>query len=105
MTEERVLKCLQVKHTFVCTWSFVTQIFHDCQPSHGGDVKLPKWWLQIKTNIYIGTLCLVASLLAVILYQENYDRNHKLWNIVSTERCVLNGKIETTCTCTFYLLS
>jgi len=49
----------------------------------------------------------VASLLAVTLYQGNPDRNHKLWNIVSTERykrcCwniatykwkVHNGKIE-----------
>jgi hypothetical protein len=25
-------------------------------------------------------------LLAATLYQENPDRNHKLWNIVSTER-------------------
>ena len=78
------------------TWSFVTQIFHNCQPSHGGDVKLPKWWLQLKTIIYRSpwfSSFLVSR--AVILYQENSDRNHKLWNIVSTER--YNGKIETTC--------
>jgi hypothetical protein len=45
-------------------------------------------------------------LLAAILYQGNPDINHKLWNIVSTERYILtnvgvsgmllhiNGKIE-----------
>jgi hypothetical protein len=27
-------------------------------------------------------------LLAATLYQENPDRNHKLWNIVSTERYI-----------------
>jgi len=30
-----------------------------------------------------GTLGSVASLLAATLYQENPDRNNKLWNIVS----------------------
>jgi hypothetical protein len=33
-----------------------------------------------------GTLGSVASLLAAILYQRNPDRNHKLWNILSSER-------------------
>jgi hypothetical protein len=32
-----------------------------------------------------GTLGSVASLLAATLYQRNPDRNHELWNIVSTE--------------------
>jgi hypothetical protein len=32
-----------------------------------------------------GTLGSVASLLAAAFYQGNPDRNHKLWNIVSTE--------------------
>jgi hypothetical protein len=31
-----------------------------------------------------GTLGSVASLLVSTLYQGNPDRNHKLWNIVST---------------------
>jgi hypothetical protein len=31
------------------------------------------------------TLGSVASLLAAILYQEHTDRNHKIWNIVSSE--------------------
>jgi hypothetical protein len=48
-----------------------------------------------------GTLGSVASLLAATLYQENPDRNHKLWNIVSSERYILhigipsNEKFET----------
>jgi hypothetical protein len=33
-----------------------------------------------------GTLGSVASLLVATLYQGNPDRNHKLWNIVSSER-------------------
>jgi hypothetical protein len=33
-----------------------------------------------------GTFGSVASLLAAALYQGNPDRNHKLWNIVSSER-------------------
>jgi hypothetical protein len=52
------------------SWSFVTQIFHSGQPIHGGDCK---------------TLASVVSLLAATLYQGNPDRNHKCWNIVSTE--------------------
>jgi hypothetical protein len=37
-----------------------------------------------------GTLGSVASLLAATLYQGNPDRNHKLWNIVSSERYILH---------------
>jgi hypothetical protein len=37
-----------------------------------------------------GTLGSVSSLLAATLYQGNPDRNHKLWNIVSTERYILH---------------
>ena len=33
----------------------------------------------------MGTLGSVASLLAATLYQGNPDRNHKLWNIKSTD--------------------
>ena len=32
----------------------------------------------------------VASILAATLYQENPDRNHQLWNIVSNERDILS---------------
>ena len=52
-------------------WSFVIQIFQNGQPSHRGGRK-------------------IASLLTATLYQGNPDRNHKLWNIVSTERYILH---------------
>jgi hypothetical protein len=35
-----------------------------------------------------GTLDSIASLLAATLYQGKSDRNHKLWNIVSSERYI-----------------
>ena len=42
-------------------WSFVTQIFHNGQPNHGGDCK----FCEVMTSILPkGTLALVASLLA-----------------------------------------
>ena len=57
-------------------WSFVTQIFHNGQPSHGGDRK----FFEVTTStLPKGTLGSVASLLAATLYQGNHDRNHKLW--------------------------
>ena len=63
-------------------WSFVIQIFHSGQPSHGGDRTI----FEVKTlTLSRGTLASVASLLAATLYQGNPDRNHKLWNIVSSE--------------------
>jgi hypothetical protein len=34
-----------------------------------------------------------SSLLAASLYQGNPDRNHKLWNIVSSERYVLHVQV------------
>ena len=75
-------------------WSFVTQIFYSGQPSHDGDRKtfevmtstLPRW-----------TLASVASLLAATLYQGNPDINHKLWNIVSTERYILHMQVLLEC--------
>jgi predicted nucleic acid-binding protein len=36
-------------------------------------------------------------LLAATLYQENPDRNHKLWNIVSTERYILHMQVLLEC--------
>jgi hypothetical protein len=36
----------------------------------------------------------VASLLAATLYQGNHDRNHKLWNILSSERYILHIEIS-----------
>ena len=88
-------------------WSFVTQIFHNGQPSHGGDGNI--FEVMIST-LPRGTLGSVATLLAGTLYQGNADRTHQLWNITLTERyysicgcCwtvaaykwkVLNAKIE-----------
>jgi hypothetical protein len=59
----------------------VTQIFHSGQPSHGGDHKISE---VMTSTLPKGTLGSVASLLAAILYQGNPDRNHKLWNILSS---------------------
>jgi hypothetical protein len=57
---------------------FVTQIFHNGQPSHGDDRKI----FEVMTSaLPKGTPGSVASLLAPTLYQGNPDRNHKLWNI------------------------
>ena len=68
-------------------WSFVTQIFHSGQPSHGGDRKNFEAMTSTLPN---GTLGSVDSLLAATLYQGNPDRNHKLWNIVSSERDIFH---------------
>ena len=74
--------------------SFVMQIFHNVQPSHGGDRKT----FEVITSIKLrGILVSVASLLAATLYQGNPDRNHKLWNIVSTERFILHMQVLLEC--------
>ena len=58
----------------------MTQIFHNIQPSHGGNRKI----FEVMTStLPRGPLGSVASLLAATLYQEYPDRNNKLWNIVS----------------------
>jgi hypothetical protein len=44
-----------------------------------------------------GTLGSVASLLAATLYQGNPDRDHKLWNIVSSERYILHMQVLLEC--------
>jgi hypothetical protein len=46
----------------------VTQIFHNGQPSHGGDRKICD---VMTSTLPKGTLGSVASLLAATLYQEN----------------------------------
>ena len=69
-------------------WSFVTQIFHNGQPSHGGDRKI----FEVMTSTLLkGTIGSVASLLAAILYQGNPDRNHKLWKPDSQNRLRLQN--------------
>ena len=75
-------------------WSFVTQIFHNGQPSNGGDRNT----FEVMTSTYLrGTLGSVASLLAAMLYQGNLDRNHKLWNIISTEIYILHMQVLFEC--------
>ena len=67
--------------------SFVTHIFHNGQPSYGGDSKI----FEVMTStLPKGTLGSVASLLAATLYQGHPDRNHTLWNIVSSARDILH---------------
>jgi len=68
------------------TWSFVTQIFNNGQPSHGGDGKTFEVMISTQPR---GTLGSVASLLAATLYQGHPGRNYKFWNIASTERDIL----------------
>ena len=75
-------------------WSFVTQIFHNGQPSHGGDRKIFK---VMTSTLPKGTVGSVASLLAATLYQRNADRNHKLLNIVSSERHILHMQVLLEC--------
>jgi hypothetical protein len=73
-------------------WSFVTLIFHNGQPSHGGDRKI----VEVMTStLPKGTLGSVASLLAAT--QGNPDRNHKLRNIVSSERYILHMQVLLEC--------
>jgi hypothetical protein len=44
-----------------------------------------------------GTLGSLASLLAATLYQGNPDRNHRLWNIVSSERDIVHIQVLLEC--------
>ena len=72
-------------------WSFVTQVFHIGQPSHD------KIFEVITSTYPRGTIGSVASLLAATLYQGHPDRNHRLWNIVSTERYILHMQVLLEC--------
>jgi hypothetical protein len=64
-----------------------SSLFHNGEPSHGGDRKMFKVMTSTLPKGIIGS---VASLLAATLYQGNPDRNDKLWNIVSSERYILH---------------
>ena len=55
------------------SWSFVTQIFHNGEPSHGGNHKM--FEVMIST-LPKGTLGSVIFLLGATLHQGNPDRNH-----------------------------
>jgi hypothetical protein len=64
------------------------------QLSHGGDCKA----FEVMTSTSpIGTLGSVASLLAATFCQGSPYRNHKLWNIVSTERYMLHVQVLLEC--------
>jgi hypothetical protein len=79
------------------------------QHIHGGDRKI----FEVMTStLSKGTLGSLASLLAATLYRGNPDKNHKLWNIVSSERNTpyagaagmllhINGKFLTAPHCQF----
>ena len=70
--------------------SFVTQIFHNRQPSHGVDRKIFEVMTSTLPKGIIGS---VISMLAANLYQGNPDRNNKLRNIVSSERYILHMQV------------
>ena len=76
-------------------WSFVTQIFHNGQPRHGGDRKT----FEVMTSTLLkGTPGSVASLIVATLHQGNpEDRNHKLWNIESTDIYILHMQVLLEC--------
>jgi hypothetical protein len=60
----------------------------------GGDCNIFK--VMISTEP-LGTLGSLASLLAATLYKGNHDRNHKLWNIISTEGYILHMQVLLEC--------
>jgi hypothetical protein len=86
--------------TYLWSFAIVTKIFHNGQTSHGGDHSIFK---VMTSTLPRGTLGSVASLLAAILYQGKLDMNHKLCNIVSTERYIrshhLKNVMDATMTC------
>jgi hypothetical protein len=53
--------------------------------------------VMVASTLPKGTIGSLASLLAPTLYQGNPDRNHKLWNIVSSERCILHMQVLLEC--------
>ena len=66
-------------------WSFVTQIFHNGQPSHSGDRNT---FEVMTSNLTHRNHWFSSFLVSSNLYQGHFDRNHKLWNSVSTERYI-----------------
>ena len=71
-------------------WSFVAQIFHSVQPSHGGDRTI----FEVMTStLPQEILDSVAFLLATTLYQGNPDMNNKLWYIVSFDRYIVHIQV------------
>ena len=94
MNEERTGKCLrQVEHIRGHMWPRYSLTVNQVVVA---TVKLSKWWLQLNEDFW-RTISSVASLLAANLYQGNPDRNHKLWNIIPTERDILYMQVLLGC--------
>ena len=66
----------------------LTQIFHSCQTSHGFNRNI----IEVMTlpNITKRNSYFSSFLVSNTLYQGHHDRSHKLWNIVSSERYILD---------------
>jgi hypothetical protein len=73
MNEERTWEVLMTSGIY--PWSFVTQIFHSCQPSHDGDHTTFEVMTSTLPRAILGS---ITSLLAVTIYKGNHDKNHKL---------------------------
>jgi hypothetical protein len=87
MKEERTGKCLrQLEHIRGHLWHRYSITVNQVMLA---TVKLSKRWLQLSQEELLAS---VTFLLAATLYQGNHDRNHKLRNIVSTERYILHIK-------------
>ena len=78
----------QVEHTVSVVICDTNKIFHNGQPSHGGNCKT---FDVMTSTLPIGTLAGLgsAAFLTLYQYQGNPNRNHKLWNIISKERYIL----------------
>jgi hypothetical protein len=61
-------------------WSFVTQIFYNGQPGHGGHRKA----FDVMTlTLPLGTIGSIVYLLSATPFQGNPDTKHKLCNMAS----------------------
>ena len=70
------------------------RLFHNDQPTRGG---VRKFYERMISTSPFGTLCLIASLSAAILYQENHDRKYKPGNIVSIGRYIPRMQVLLEC--------
>ena len=75
-------------------WSFVTQIFHNGQPGRGADRKTFESddFNLTKRNPWFSSILVSSNSLS-----RKPDRNHNLWNIVSTERYILHMQVLLEC--------
>jgi hypothetical protein len=94
MNEKRTQKCLlQVEHIRGHLWHRYSITVNQVMVA---TVKLSRWWFQLNQSIW--TLGSVASSSAATLSQGNPHRNHKLWNVLSTERYTLHMQVLLECT-------